>query len=116
LFDGSVEHSHPESSASVWPNPVMRPPTGQIDVLALNAAIESARAGEAVCGFAVVASEVKNLANQAKGATETISKEIEGLNSVAGGVGNALAALKASIAAVNEFIASTAAAVEERSS
>ena len=60
--------------------------TGQINLLALNATIESARAGEAGRGFAVVASEVKNLANQAKHATDTISKEIEQLNGVAGDV------------------------------
>ena len=34
----------------------------------------------------MVASEVKNLANQAKRATDTISKEIEQLNSVAADV------------------------------
>jgi methyl-accepting chemotaxis protein len=89
--------------------------TGQINLLALNATIESARAGEAGRGFAVVASEVKNLANQAKHATDTISKEIESLNGVAGDVAGSLVAIKAAIAGVNEFIASTAAAVEEQS-
>jgi methyl-accepting chemotaxis protein len=89
--------------------------TGQINMLALNATIESARAGEAGRGFAVVASEVKNLANQAKNATDTIAKEIGSLNSVAGSVANSLSAIKAAIDSVNEFIASTAAAVEEQS-
>jgi methyl-accepting chemotaxis protein len=89
--------------------------TGQINLLALNATIESARAGEAGRGFAVVASEVKNLASQAKQATDTITAEIEALNSVAGGVAGSLGAIKTAIAAVNEFIASTAAAVEEQS-
>src|SRR5262249_42869612 len=54
--------------------------TGQINLLALNATIESARAGEAGRGFAVVASEVKNLANQAKQATDKIGTEIGSLN------------------------------------
>ena len=89
--------------------------TGQINLLALNATIELARAGEAGRGFAVVASEVKNLANQAKHATDTISKEIEQLNGVASDVVGSLTAIKAAIASVNEFIASTAAAVEEQS-
>ena len=89
--------------------------TGQINLLALNATIESARAGEAGRGFAVVASEVKNLANQAKQATDTISGEIEALNSVAGDVAGSLGAIKTAFASVNEFIASTAAAVEEQS-
>jgi methyl-accepting chemotaxis protein len=89
--------------------------TGQINLLALNATIESARAGEAGRGFAVVASEVKNLANQAKQATDTISGEIEALNNVAGDVVSSLVAIKTAIGSVNEFIASTAAAVEEQS-
>ena len=61
--------------------------TGQINLLALNATIESARAGEAGRGFAVVACDV-----------------------VA-----SLGAIKTAIGAVNEFITSTAAAVEEQS-
>lgn len=84
-------------------------------MLALNATIESARAGEAGRGFAVVASEVKNLANQAKRATDTITNEIESLNGIASDVVGSLNAIKSAIASVNEFIASTAAAVEEQS-
>ena len=72
--------------------------TGQINLLALNATIESARAGEAGRGFAVVASEVKNLATQAKQATDTISKEIEQLNSISGDVAGSLTAIKSAIA------------------
>jgi methyl-accepting chemotaxis protein len=63
----------------------------------------------------VVASEVKYLAKQAKHATDTISKAIEQLNSVAADVAGSLTAIKSAIAGVNEFIASTAAAVEEQS-
>jgi methyl-accepting chemotaxis protein len=89
--------------------------TSQINLLALNATIESARAGEAGRGFAVVASEVKNLATQAKQATDKITAEIEGLNGVSGDVVSALAAIKGAIEEVNEYVGSTAAAVEEQS-
>ncbi|MDB5657352.1 MAG: Methyl-accepting chemotaxis sensory transducer with Pas/Pac sensor [Tardiphaga sp.] len=89
--------------------------TGQINLLALNATIESARAGEAGRGFAVVASEVKSLAGQAKLATDKITREIESLNGVSADVGSALAAIKAAIEDVNEYVNSTAAAVEEQS-
>jgi methyl-accepting chemotaxis protein len=89
--------------------------TGQINLLALNATIESARAGEAGRGFAVVASEVKNLAGQAKQATDKIGTEIDNLNAVSGGVSSSLDAIKQAIQHVSEYVTSTAAAVEEQS-
>ena len=89
--------------------------TGQINLLALNATIESARAGEAGRGFAVVASEVKNLANQAKQATDKLASEIESLNGISGDVVGALVTIKRAIEHVNEYVTSTAAAVEEQS-
>ena len=89
--------------------------TSQIDLLALNATIESARAGEAGRGFAVVANEVKNLAGQAKHATEQISKEIDGMRGISNDVVTALNTIKQAIEAVREYVSSTAAAVEEQS-
>ena len=89
--------------------------TGQINLLALNATIESARAGEAGRGFAVVASEVKNLANQAKQATDKIGQEIGNLNGISADVVSALNSIKQSIQEVSEYVTSTAAAVEEQS-
>jgi methyl-accepting chemotaxis protein len=89
--------------------------TGQINLLALNATIESARAGEAGRGFAVVASEVKNLANQAKQATDKINDEIGTLNGISGDVVSALTAIKEAIQTVGSHVASTAAAIDEQS-
>jgi methyl-accepting chemotaxis protein len=89
--------------------------TGQINLLALNATIESARAGEAGRGFAVVAGEVKNLAGQAKQATDRITAEIATMNEIAGGVVSALSGIHEAIGNVSEYVASTAAAVEEQS-
>jgi len=89
--------------------------TGQINLLALNATIESARAGEAGRGFAVVASEVKNRAAQAKGATEQISKDIADMRAVSSDFVGALGTIKQSIEEVREYVASTAAAVEQQS-
>jgi len=89
--------------------------TGQINLLALNATIESARAGEAGRGFAVVAAEVKNLANQAKQATDKIGLEIGNLNGISADVVGALNSIKSAIQTVSEYVSSTAAAVEEQS-
>lgn len=89
--------------------------TGQINLLALNATIESARAGEAGRGFAVVASEVKNLATQAKQATDKIGQEIASLNDISGEVVGALGKIKAAMQNVSEYVTTTAATVEEQS-
>jgi methyl-accepting chemotaxis protein len=88
---------------------------GQINLLALNATIESARAGDAGKGFAVVANEVKNLADQAKKATEEIAREINGIRTVSNDVVAALAAIKQAIDAVSSFVVSTSASIEEQS-
>ncbi|MBP2133715.1 methyl-accepting chemotaxis protein [Methanomicrobium sp. W14] len=55
--------------------------TGQINLLALNAAIEAARAGEHGRGFAVVAGEVKNLAGEARDATNSIETVVSKVQS-----------------------------------
>jgi len=89
--------------------------TGQINLLALNATIESARAGEAGRGFAVVASEVKNLANQAKQATDKIGEEIGHLSGISADVVGALANIKREIQNVSEFVTSTADAIKLQS-
>ncbi|KRQ95379.1 histidine kinase [Bradyrhizobium jicamae] len=89
--------------------------TGQINLLALNATIESARAGDAGRGFAVVASEVKNLASQARQATDKIEQEIGNLNGISGDVVAALNSIKQAIQNVSEYVTSTAAAVQQQS-
>lgn len=89
--------------------------TNQINLLALNATIEAARAGEAGRGFAVVATEVKNLASQARTATDEIGNEINGMNEVSQEVVGSLQRIRQSIDNVRSYVTSTASAVEEQS-
>jgi len=86
----------------------------QINLLALNATIESARAGDAGKGFAVVASEVKNLAMQVAQATDKISLEITGMQSVSNDVVNSLASIKQAIQSIQGSVAGVASAIEEQ--
>jgi methyl-accepting chemotaxis protein len=58
---------------------------------------------------------VKNLATQAKQATDRISSEIGSLNGISGDVVDALNAIKSEIQNVSEYVTATAAAVEEQS-
>lgn len=88
---------------------------GEINLLALNATIESARAGEAGRGFAVVANEVKNLAEQAAKATEQISREIDGIQSISGEVVDSLGTISEAFQTVKDQVSTAAAAVEEQS-
>jgi len=88
---------------------------GQINLLALNATIESARAGDAGKGFAVVATEVKSLARQAADATDQIVQKIGDIQSATTDVVGGLSSIRKSIESVREYVASTAAAVDEQS-
>ena len=93
---------------------VIRGIAGQINLLALNATIESARAGEAGKGFAVVAGEVKNLAQQARNATDQIARDIAELQTVSANVASAIRSIRDVVDTVREFVAGTASAVEQQ--
>jgi methyl-accepting chemotaxis protein len=58
---------------------------------------------------------VKNLANQAAKATEQISGEIDGLQTVSSDVVNALEGIRASVEVMRQHVVATASAVEEQS-
>ena len=88
----------------------------QTNLLALNATIEAARAGESGRGFAVVASEVKALASQTAKATDDIRVQIGTMQESTKGAVDAIAAIVATMAEVQTFNNSIAAAVEEQGS
>ena len=83
----------------------------QTNLLALNATIEAARAGEAGKGFAVVATEVKNLATQTANATEEISHQMDGMQSVTDETVKVISAIQEIIDQIGENAHSIADAV-----
>ena len=89
---------------------------GQTNLLALNATIEAARAGDAGKGFAVVAGEVKNLANQTAKATESITTQIEAIQSKTDHAVQAIEKIRAVIGELFDSSTDIAGAVEEQSS
>ncbi|WP_441238832.1 methyl-accepting chemotaxis protein [Bradyrhizobium sp. 930_D9_N1_4] len=86
----------------------------QTNLLALNATIEAARAGEHGRGFAVVASEVKALANQTAKATEEISAQVQTIQSATGDAVNAIQAIGATIAEIDDISGQISTAVDQQ--
>jgi methyl-accepting chemotaxis protein len=93
---------------------LIRSIAGQTNLLALNATIEAARAGEHGKGFAVVASEVKLLAGQTGQATEEISSQIAAIQSATNAAVEAIGAIGATIAEIDQNSATIASAVEQQ--
>ncbi len=89
--------------------------SSQTNLLALNATIEAARAGEAGKGFAVVANEIKELAQQTADATGDIAKKIEDIQNSTDASVQEIQEVTSVINQVQEFVSSSASAMEEQS-
>ena len=86
----------------------------QTNLLALNATIEAARAGDLGKGFAVVAGEVKELAQETARATDDVTARVAAIEGDTARAVDAINAITAIIAQVNDYQTAIAAAVEEQ--
>jgi methyl-accepting chemotaxis protein len=87
---------------------------GQTNMLALNATIEAARAGDAGRGFAVVAREVKELANAARTAAESIGGNTARLQALLDVVGIAFTDVTEKVDTMLVLMDETGAATQEQ--
>lgn len=85
----------------------------QTSILSLNASVESARAGDAGKGFAVVAEQIRQLAEETREATESITEIIEELDTNAKEVMDATQVSVEATGSQSAMISTTADAFDE---
>lgn len=89
--------------------------SNQTTILAINASVESARAGEAGKGFSVIAEQIRQLAEETKNSTESITHIVDDLNDNAKTVVNAVGVSLKAADSQNQMIRTAADAFDELS-
>jgi len=89
--------------------------SNQTTILAINASVESSRAGAAGKGFSVIAEQIRQLAEESKRSTESISNIVEELNENAKTVVNAVGVSLKAADSQNQMIRTAADAFDELS-
>ncbi len=89
--------------------------SNQTTILAINASVESSRAGEAGKGFSVIAEQIRQLAEETKKSTESITNIVDDLNDNAKTVVNAVGISLKAADSQNQMIRTAADAFDELS-
>ena len=89
--------------------------SNQTTILAINASVESSRAGEAGKGFSVIAEQIRQLAEETKNSTESITHIVDDLNDNAKTVVDAVGVSLKAADSQNQMIRTAADAFDELS-